>query len=279
MRLSTTPPLRASRHRADRIVGWLLLPYEYCVLYGGLLLFALSFFMFSLVAMLIYPLLPRAAGTRLGRNAVMLMFRSYLGVLKATGLCRFDLAALDALRDEGALVIAPNHPSLIDAVLIGSRLPRIVCIMKAGLQDNPILGGGARLAAYISDEQRLNMIRSATAALRDGDQLLMFPEGTRTRPYARCHFKGGYALIAKKAAVPVQTVIIETNSRFLGKGWPLFKKPVFPIVFTAKLGRRFDVRGDVKAAVDDMERYHRDALAAGTTIRPNTDKPDTQAAA
>jgi 1-acyl-sn-glycerol-3-phosphate acyltransferase len=256
-----------------------MVPYEYCVLYGGLMLFAVSFFMFSAVALLIYPLLPRAAGTRFGRNAVMLMFRSYLAVLKATGMFRFDLAALDALRDEGALVIAPNHPSLIDAILIGSRLPRMVCIMKAGLQDNPILGGGARLAGYISDDLRLNMIRSAAAALRNGNQLLMFPEGTRTRPYARCHFKGGYALIAKKAGVPVQSVILETNSHFLGKGWPLFRKPVFPVVFTARLGRRFEVRGDVKAAVTDMERYQRDALAAETPLRPNADKPDTQAAA
>jgi 1-acyl-sn-glycerol-3-phosphate acyltransferase len=279
MSLSTTPPPTASRHRIGRIVAWLLLPYEYGVLYGGLLLFAASFFAFSAVAMLIHPLMPRAAAPRLGRTAVMLMFRSYLAVLKATRIFKFDLAALDALRDEGALVIAPNHPSLLDAIMIGSRLPRIVCIMKAGLQDNPILGGGARLAAYISDDLRLNMIRSATAALRGGNQLLMFPEGTRTRPCTRCHFKGGYALIAKKAGVPVQTVLIETSSPFLGKGWPLFRKPVFPVVFTARLGRRFEVRGDIKAAVAAMERYHRGALAARTNMPADADKPDTQAAA
>jgi 1-acyl-sn-glycerol-3-phosphate acyltransferase len=273
MSLSTTPPLTSTRDRIGRMFAWLLLPYEYCVLYVGLLLFAVSFFAFSATATLIYPLMPRAAGTRWGRTGIMLIFRWYLAVLQATGLLKLDLAALDALRAEGALVIAPNHPSLLDAILIGSRLPRIVCIMKAGLQDNPILGGGARLAAYISDDLRLNMIRSATAALRGGNQLLMFPEGTRTAPYARCHFKGGYALIAKKAGVPVQTVIIESNSHFLGKGWPLFRKPVFPIVFTARLGRRFEVRGDVKAAVAEMEHYHRDALAARINMPADPDQP------
>ena len=199
----------------------------------------------------------------------MLVFRAYLAVLKATGCFKFDLDALDALRTEGAMIIAPNHPSLIDAVLVGSRLPRMVCIMKSGIQNNPILGGGARLAAYIRDDMHLTMIRSATAALGDGSQLLMFPEGTRTRPDAPCHFKGGYALIAKRAGVPVQTVIIETNSMFLGKGWPLYKKPAFPVIFTVRLGRRFEVNGDVKATVAAMERYHRAELAAANLIPKN----------
>ncbi len=33
--------------------------------------------------------------------------------------------------NERGLIIAPNHPSLIDVVLVASRLPRVTCIMKA----------------------------------------------------------------------------------------------------------------------------------------------------
>ena len=277
MPLSTTAPLPAPAARITRILALARLPYEYLVLYCGLLLFTVSFFLWSAVAALMYLLLPRRFSAPLGRRGAMLMFRAYLAVLKVTGLFRFDLGALDALRSEGALVIAPNHPSLLDAVLVGSRLPRMVCIMKAGIQDNPILGGGARLAAYIRDDVPLAMIRLATSELRAGNQLLMFPEGTRTTPYMSCNFKGGYALIAKAAGVPVQTVIIETNSLFLGKGWPLFKKPAFPVVFTARLGRRFEVNGDVKTAVADMQRYQRDALGA-VGVRPHAQQPDAKAA-
>ncbi len=267
MRLHSTAPLSATGARLHRIFALIRLPYEYLVLYAGLLLFTVSFFLLSTVATLCYPLLPRGFGARLGRYTIMLMFRAYLAVLKSTGLFKFDLDALDVLRAEGALIIAPNHPSLLDAVLVGSRLPRIVCIMKAGIQDNPILGGGSRLADYIRDDLPKNMIRRATDTLRSGNQLLMFPEGTRTMPHTRCHFKGGYALIAKTAGVPVQTVIIETNSMFLGKHWPLLKKPAFPVIFTARLGRRFEVSGDVKSAVADMERYHCDMLASAAGLR------------
>ena len=261
MRPATTAIWTAPSPR-NRFVAWLRLPYECLVLYGGLLLFAVAFFAWSTAATLLYLVLPRGSGTRQGQYVIMLMFRAYLAVLKASGLCRFDLGALDALRDEGALIIAPNHPSLLDAVLVGSRLPRIICIMKAEIQDNPILGGGARLAAYIRDSSSFSMIRSAVDCLRAGNQLLMFPEGTRTRQANRYRFKGGYALIAKTAGVPVQTVFIETNSKFLGKGWPLFRKPAFPLIYRVRLGQRFEVNGDVKSAVSSMERYHCEAMAS-----------------
>jgi 1-acyl-sn-glycerol-3-phosphate acyltransferase len=100
------------------------------------------------------------------------------------------------------------------------------------------------------------------ACLRAGNQLLMFPEGTRTRKKSSCRFKGGYALIAKTAGVPVQTVFIETNSKFLGKGWPLYRKPAFPLIYRVRLGQRFEVDGEVKSAVSAMERYHCDAMAS-----------------
>ncbi|HEX3171602.1 MAG TPA: 1-acyl-sn-glycerol-3-phosphate acyltransferase, partial [Burkholderiales bacterium] len=115
-------------------------PYECLVLYGGLLLFTVAFSAWSTVAILIYPLVPRTVRCRFGQYMAMRMFGGYIAVLKASGIFKFDLTALDALRGDGAMIIAPNHPSLLDAVMIGSRLPRITCIMKTEIQDNFILG-------------------------------------------------------------------------------------------------------------------------------------------
>lgn len=261
MRPTTTTAVWPAAGRR-RLLAWLRLPYEYCVLYGGLLLFSLVFLAWSAVASVLRPLLPSRAGSRVGRYGNMLVFRGLLAALQATRIFKFDLRALDALRDEGALIIAPNHPSLLDALLVSSRLPHIVSIMKATIRDNLLLGGAARFAAYIRDDCPLSMVREAVGALRDGDQLLMFPEGTRTSQRAGLKFKGGFALIARRAQVPVQTVFIETNSPFLGKGWPLWKKPVFPLVYRVRLGRRFEVHDDVKTVLADLECYYRDSLAA-----------------
>ena len=187
----------------------------------------------------------------------------FLLALRASGIVKLDLRALDALRGERPLIIAPNHPSLLDVVLVASRLPHIVCIMKAKIWDNIFLGGGARLAGYIRNDSPGNMIRLAKAGMRRGSQLLVFPEGTRTIEPPVNDFKGGFAIIAKTAGVPVQTVFIETNSPFLGKGWPLFRKPVFPLVYHVRLGQRFEVDGDVRTFVTGLEGYYRQELFAG----------------
>jgi len=91
--------------------------YEYFVLYGGLLFFALICLAWSLPASVLRHLLPQRIALRVGRYAIMLVFRTYLAVVRASGLVKLDLAVLDALRDEPSLIIATNHPALIDVVI------------------------------------------------------------------------------------------------------------------------------------------------------------------
>ena len=251
----------------NRIAALLKNLYEYIVLYGGLFLFALMCLVWSLIATVLAPLLPRKVAAPLGQFAIMVVFRIYLSILKITGIVHLDLSALDVLRHDRSLIIAPNHPSLIDVVLIASRLPHIVCIMKASIWDNLLLGGGARLAGYIRNDAPKDMIRRAAAAARDGNPLLIFPEGTRTVVPPVNDFKGGFGLIAKKAGVPVQTVFIETNSPFLGKGWPLLKKPDFPLIYRVRLGQRFEVKGEIKTFIAELEQYFR-RQAGDTTFHP-----------
>jgi 1-acyl-sn-glycerol-3-phosphate acyltransferase len=241
---------------------WLRPLYEYLSLYCCFAVFGAGGLLFTVASAVLYPLLPRAFGARLGQAAMMYLFRFFVGLMRATGLIKFDLDALDALKREPSIIVAPNHPSLIDAVLVISRLPTVVCIMKAEIWDNIFLGGGSRLAGYIRNDSPVNMVRLSASELRAGRQLLVFPEGTRTRRKPINRFKGGFALIAKKAQAPVQTVIIETNSPFLGKGWPLFKKPQFPIVYRARLGKRFAAEPEVKEFVAELERYYSRELGA-----------------
>lgn len=234
--------------------------FDYVLFYAMLALFGIISLGWSLPAGLLYRLLPRRIGRSLGQFMIMAGFRHFLGWMWLSGIARLDLTALDTLRGEAGLVIVPNHPSLLDVVLVISRLPRVTCIMKAGLLDNPFLGGGARLARYIRNDTPLPLVRSAAAEIRAGRQLLIFPEGTRTVHRPVNAFKGGFAAIAKAAGAPVQTVFIETNSAFLGKGWKLFRKPEFPLTYRARLGRRFEVDGGAQAFTQRLEAYFREEL-------------------
>src|SRR5712664_33914 len=154
--------------------------YGYLVVYAGLLVFGLMCLIWSGAAGLLGHLLPRAWGRVVGRGVTSYGFRCYLWLLALTGAFRFDLRALDALRDAGPLIIAPNHPSLLDAVMVLSRLPDVACVMKADLIDNPIYGASARFSDYIRNDGFMGAATQAVDNLRSGSQLLLFPEGTRT---------------------------------------------------------------------------------------------------
>jgi len=242
--------------------------YEYFWLYFGLIYFGIASVTFTVVSTALYPFLPRKTGMWLGRRIIGTGSRSLLAILRISGVLKLDLTALDELRKDKGVIITANHPSILDAILVFSRLPDTACIMKSTIGDSIVLGGGvARLARYIRSDAPGNMIRRATEYLLSGQRLLVFPEGTRTRQKPINSFKGGFALIAKKSAAPVQTVFIETNSPFLCKGWPILKKPRMPLVYRVRLGKRFQFSGDTRDFIAELERYYRQALGPEPLIR------------
>ena len=210
----------------------------------------------ALVAPLLSLLLPRRTRERVGRSAISWIYRTGWATAERLGMMEVDSSALDPLRDEpGGLIVAANHPAMYDAMVVVARLPRGACIMKAELVRNVFLGGGARLAGYIRNDSGRGMVRDAVECLKEGGQLVMFPEGTRTVRPPINPFKPGMTLIAQLAQVPIQTVIIESDSPYLRKGWPLLRAPPAPVVIRVRLGRRFEPQADHRSLLRVVERY------------------------
>lgn len=237
--------------------------YEYLALWFGLGMLGFLCLLWSPFSWALYYVTPQRSGGRQGRRMNMAGFRLYLWMLWLSGAFRFDISSLDALRGQGPVIIAPNHPSLLDAVMVISRLPNVVCIMKNELMNNLFLRAGARLARFIGNDSLMDMIRNSVDTLQQGNHLLLFPEGTRTVREAVNPFTAAVGLIARSANVPVQAVFIESDSKFLCKGWPLFKRPSMPITYHIRLGRRFDPPQDVRAFTMELEQYFIGELAAG----------------
>lgn len=260
---------------ADREYGWSAVAgtpsswlwRAYQPLAMGLGLGALAFICLAWLpfALILHPLLPQRLGKRLGRAAIRKGFRVYTSFLETCCGCRFDLDVLQGIGRAGPVVLVANHPSLLDAVLIISRVPNVACIMKGALMDNLLFGAAARLARYIRNTEPAAMILGARQELEEGAVLLIFPEGSRTRdfPLDPCHPTAG--LIASRAKVPVQTLFFDFSTPYLGKAWPLFRPPVLPLVVRLRPG---PLLPPPAGPVGDFTRELEACLRAGLCLAP-----------
>ena len=228
--------------------------YAYLATYLLLAILAVTILVWTALALILLAPLPRTRRRAAVRYTMMGGFRFFAHALTAIGAYELDLTAIDALRGGPPLILAPNHPSSIDAILFLSRHPDLACILKPDLMNNFFLGAGARLAGFIRSEPPRRMIRDAVAELERGGLVLLFPEGTRTIRAPLNRLTGSASVIARRAWVPIQVAIIETDSPYLSKGWPIFRVPRLPIRYRVRLGRRLEPADDAAAGTLVLEK-------------------------
>ena len=168
-------------------------------------------------------------------------------IMERIGVFHVDFPEVEALRGLRGMIIAPSHPSLIDAPHFLARMPRLTCLMKKSVLRNPFLGSSARLAGYLPNDHGREFIRLGRDALRAGDNLLIFPEGTRTVQSPVNPFKLGFALMATLADAPVQTVFIDMPVlRILGKQLEAVENARVPGADHGAVGAGFSTKAGAK---------------------------------
>ncbi len=193
----------------------------------------------ALLAVTVFPLIAlitRDDSVRVRRTqyVVHMCFKSYIALMRCWPLLDLDFSEAGKLTDcEGRLIVA-NHPTLLDVVLLMSLNPRMRCIVKHQLWSNPYLGGVVRAAGYIrNDLPSEDMLEECAKALAEGSNLLVFPEGTRTRPEETCRFHRGFANLAMLTNSSVQLALITCDPQTLMKGEPWYliprRRPTFRV--------------------------------------------------
>jgi 1-acyl-sn-glycerol-3-phosphate acyltransferase len=229
-------------------------------LWFGLGLLAVICLLWSPFAWVLFALNRGEKYQKIGRAIIRLGFAFYLTVLQKLGWLKLSIEDWEWMTSCPPSIIAPNHPGLLDAVILLTLLPNATCILKSSLLDHPLFGAGARLAGYIPNDRTHEMIRQAVKALNKGQHVLMFPEGTRTEKRPISPLKVSPFLIAWRSRAPIQTVLIQNPSGFLGKESPLFTPPQFPIVMSIKPGRTYMPEKNVRFMAKVVEDYYHDTL-------------------
>ncbi|MBN8488793.1 MAG: MFS transporter, partial [Burkholderiales bacterium] len=124
---------------------------------------------------------------------------------------RFRVQGDEHIPAQGPAILACNHVSFIDAVLLMAASPRpIRFLMDHRIFQVPVLGWLFRLAKAIPVAPRSEdpaayeaALAAADQVLAEGDLLGIFPEGGITRDGQLQPFKGGIAKILERRAVPV----------------------------------------------------------------------------
>jgi 1-acyl-sn-glycerol-3-phosphate acyltransferase len=184
-------------------------------------------------------------------------------------LFRVEVVSADRVPSGGA-ILAGNHVSYLDPVLLWCGAPRPVHFMaKVELWSSSFIGWALdQFWAFPVDRAGADRasISTATALLEHGDLVGMFPEGTRRRDDsdARAEAHGGVAFIAIRAGVPVVPVgIVGTE-----KAWPpgrrlprlvhvtvRYGEPVYPDRFEGSRKERVSaMTAEIMERVDGLVR-------------------------
>lgn len=209
---------------------------------------ALSFSLFGiggvLLRVLVFPLLALLPGDALTRRTraravVSKTFYLFVQFMYRSGVLTYEVEGIERLGRPGQLVIA-NHPSLIDVVVLIAFIRDTNCVVKQSLWDNPSMRGPIRAAGFISNSGSLDMLDEAAAALQAGQTLIVFPEGTRTKPGQNPEFHRGAAAIAIRGARIVTPVVISVTPTTLTKAEPWYSIPSRRFHFRLRVGEDID---------------------------------------
>lgn len=178
---------------------------------------------------------------------------------------RFKVQGDENLPSAGAAILACNHVSFVDAVLLMAASPRpIYFVMDHRIFRVPVLGWLFRLAKaipiapYKEDPKTYEAaFDRAAQVLREGDLLAIFPEGGITKDGQLQEFKGGIMKIIERAKA---------------EG---VEAPVIPMALTNLWGSYFSRIEQGGAMVRPFRRgfYSRVGLNVGSAVAPTEVQP------
>jgi len=130
---------------------------------------------------------------------------------------------------DAPFVIVANHQSFVDILLLFRLRLHFKWVSKIENFRAPLIGWNMTLNRYIpiargTMKGNLQMMRACEGALRKGNSLMMFPEGTRSLDGRMRPFKDGAFELALRTQSPVLPIVIAGTSQALPKGGMLLDR-------------------------------------------------------
>lgn len=251
---------------------WRLAATGFCFLTFALMGLAFRFAICPVLNLLMHNARSRELAAR---RVVQVSFAGFVGLMRGLGCLEYRFSGnVERLANESLLICA-NHPTLIDVVLLMSRIPNATCIVKSALTRSFALKSPVLTSGYVSNDSGPELVRDCARSLACGDTLIIFPEGTRSRPGQEPRIRHGAAAAALAAGRSITPVHITCTPPSLMKGMPWYHIPSRKMTFSIELLPDIDITPYLEAektigrpaAVRRLNRRLKDTLFSHPEVR------------
>ena len=175
---------------------------------------------------LIFPLMrlflhPREKFRKSGRRFVSFSMKGFVSFMHFIGLIDLEEGNRECYRNLNSKIVAANHPSLLDIIMLLSLIPNADCIVNMNLKRNIIVRGVVRQLYILNSLNFEDLLDACKESLDQGNCLIIFPEGTRTPRSGNAVLKRGAARIAMASGYSILPLKIGGTDKYgLGKKDP-----------------------------------------------------------
>lgn len=229
--------LKTFLERAER--GWRVFATGLSFLMFGIGGVVLPIVFFNTLNLVVRKRLLRNA---LAREIIRKSFALFVLTMRSLGVLTYEFRGRDRLNQQGMLILA-NHPTLLDTVFLMALVKNANCIVKNKLLRNPFTRGPVRAAGYISNDSGPALVDECITSLKQGSNLIVFPEGTRTETPDKLQFKRGAANIAVRGGCDITPVFIRCTPLTLRKGEHWWQVPAVKMHFDIEVHESLAVQG------------------------------------
>ncbi|HEY6350794.1 MAG TPA: lysophospholipid acyltransferase family protein [Candidatus Angelobacter sp.] len=192
---------------------------------------------------------------------VRLLYATGMAVIRTmvwlTGT-KIKVEGLDKIDPAGTYIFMSNHVSNLDAIILMPLIPRRTSVLvKKEMWRLPVIARAFDLASLVPVERQnrdaaIQSVRRATEVMNQGVNMMLYPEGTRSRDGRLLAFKKGPFHMAAETGFPIVPVTMVNTFEILPKGKFAAKKGTARVIFHPPLDpKTFSSREEMMEAVSN----------------------------
>lgn len=179
--------------------------------------------------------------TKISRNITKYAFKLYLSTACLLGIFDIKIKNIKKTQDDIGCIYIANHPSLLDVVILDSFVKNANCVIKSSLKKNPFISGIIACNRYVANSlSPEDILKDCKESLARGDNLIVFPEGTRTINFDKIKFKHGFSSIAVVSKANIRTLVINFDGLALRKNVPWYQIYKKKLTYKIEILDKFD---------------------------------------